>query len=405
MMRRKKGIALCMSVMLLAGLLLVGLVPGTSAHDLSDVNWWTMNADYVGICPGEQNAITRSHVIAELEASDDEMYVFRDEDDGIIFFTIAFRVDGEENQPSSAWLALFDDTSHPAFAGGDAFFGAPIWIQPMSSFIVVGVEDSEGRRHQGGQPYEGGPLPWNEGDIMVVEIMILTDSGHVIITISDGEGNEFTTVTEIDCACEYCDDIQPLSTTMRDITGVVVRTSAWDYWQYAFVPVDEEIIVIPSPSPSEEPSAPPTNGYGNGDGDEVEFVNPGDTLGVTKGGSGDLVFIIDRPIADFTGIRLGDRVLEMGTDFVIDDDPMTITLKRAFLDSLDVGTHTLTIEFEEGEDFEVNLRVFSGELTDIGVNPPTGDNTLVTILIAALVLLAGTAGTVVVAMQLRKTKA
>jgi len=54
---------------------------------------------------------------------------------------------------------------------------------------------------------------------------------------------------------------------------------------------------------------------------------------------------IDRPLADLTEVKWGDRVLERDVDYTAREGSTIITLTQSFIDSLPEGTHTIAISF------------------------------------------------------------
>ena len=97
------------------------------------------------------------------------------------------------------------------------------------------------------------------------------------------------------------------------------------------------------------------------------WVVPSATVGPTavsfdKGNSGDINLIVDLAGHDPVSITNGAYTLQPGTDFVIVNSS-TVTLKAAYLNTLDVGVHTISFNFSGGESPTLTVTVTEQTIT------------------------------------------
>ena len=103
---------------------------------------------------------------------------------------------------------------------------------------------------------------------------------------------------------------------------------------------------------------------------------------------------IDKPFAELTAVKWGDKVLEQGADkdYTAREGSTIITLTASFIKSLPAGTQTIAVVF--GGD-TVEQKIVVPTLT----NPRTGDNTVIWLAVA---LFAAASGVFVAVIRKKK---
>jgi hypothetical protein len=131
--------------------------------------------------------------------------------------------------------------------------------------------------------------------------------------------------------------------------------------------------VVGDPTPDSSPDPTPGTPAPLPVPDPVSVV-PGKDLQLAK---------IDRPLADLTAVKFGDKVLEQGADkdYTAREGSTIITLTQRFLDTLPAGTHTIAISFGAET---VEQKVVKADTPAA----PTGDNTMIALVFAILLLAA-----------------
>lgn len=141
----------------------------------------------------------------------------------------------------------------------------------------------------------------------------------------------------------------------------------------------------------------PVSAFAMGDGDEgnvalLTTVPPSITSGAngvfTKGSSTGLTFGTNASKADFEAVLIDGKEISSG-NYTVSGEPLSVTLKASFLQTLSVGTHTVSIRTSSGS-AEAYFYVRSSSAP-----PKTGDgsNMLLWVLLLAAsgVALTGTA--------------
>lgn len=123
---------------------------------------------------------------------------------------------------------------------------------------------------------------------------------------------------------------------------------------------------------------------------DYEVVN-GDGSKWEKGTDTGLVFTANGAYSKFTGIEVDGKAVDKG-DYTAVSGSTVITLKPEYLETLSVGTHTLTVQYTDGEaSCEFTIAEKPAEGTDNDTQTPeTGDDSNV-ILWIMFMLAAGTA--------------
>ena len=142
----------------------------------------------------------------------------------------------------------------------------------------------------------------------------------------------------------------------------------------------------------------PVSAFAMGDGDEgnvalLTTVPPSITSGAngvfTKGSSTGLTFGTNASKFDFETVLIDGK--EIGSEnYTVSGEPLSVTLKASFLQTLSVGTHTISIRTSAGA-AEANFSV-KGEQSG---NPATGDSNDMIVWTALLFLSAGTLVTII----------
>ncbi|MCQ2438958.1 MAG: hypothetical protein MJ074_04250 [Oscillospiraceae bacterium] len=103
----------------------------------------------------------------------------------------------------------------------------------------------------------------------------------------------------------------------------------------------------------------------------------------TKGSSSGLTFGTNALKSDFEAVLVDGREIDSG-NYTVSGDPLSFTLKASFLQTLSVGTHTVTLRTDTGS-AETNFSVKSGQ----SGGPSTGDHSHAPLWTALLLLSAG----------------
>ena len=136
----------------------------------------------------------------------------------------------------------------------------------------------------------------------------------------------------------------------------------------------------------------PVSAFAMGDGDEdnvalLTTVPPSITSGAngvfTKGSSTGLTFGTNASKADFEAVLVDGN--EMGSgNYTVSGEPLSVSLKASFLQTLSVGTHTVTVKTSVGS-AETNFSV-KGKQSG---SPATGDGSNMLLWIALLFVSGG----------------
>lgn len=107
----------------------------------------------------------------------------------------------------------------------------------------------------------------------------------------------------------------------------------------------------------------------------------------------------------FVGVLMDGAVLTPGTDYDAKAGSTVIRLKASALQKLSAGSHTLTVNFDDGRaDTTLTVKAATAA-ADKDTTPKTGDNNLIGMWFALMLLsLAGTCGTVVLGRKRRNEK-
>lgn len=150
----------------------------------------------------------------------------------------------------------------------------------------------------------------------------------------------------------------------------------------------------------------PVSAFAMGDGDEgnvalLTTVPPSITSGAngvfTKGSSTGLTFGTNASKADFEAVLVDGN--EMGSgNYTVSGEPLSVTLKASFLQTLSVGTHTVSIRTSSGSaeaSFSVKDKQSGDPATRESDTPATGDSNDMIVWTALLFLSAGTLVTII----------
>lgn len=149
----------------------------------------------------------------------------------------------------------------------------------------------------------------------------------------------------------------------------------------------------------------PVSAFAMGDGDEggvaMQTIVPLSIIsgkdGVfTKGSSSDLAFSTNASKSDFETVLIDGNKIGFG-NYTVSGEPLSVSLKASFLQTLSVGTHTVTVKTSVGS-AETNFSVKDGQ----SGSPATGDSS--NMLLWILLLAASGAALTGTAIYSRKKK-
>jgi len=103
----------------------------------------------------------------------------------------------------------------------------------------------------------------------------------------------------------------------------------------------------------------------------------------TLGSNASLLHSTDKDFALFKSVQVDGKTITQGTDYTAKAGSTDITLLPGYLNSLSVGTHSLTVLFSDGTDYGSTFKIVAAAAS---INlPATGDSTSITTLVVALV--------------------
>ena len=148
--------------------------------------------------------------------------------------------------------------------------------------------------------------------------------------------------------------------------------------------------------------------FAMGDGDEgnvalLTTVPPSITSGAngvfTKGSSSGLTFGTNASKSDFEAVLIDGKEISSG-NYTVSGEPLSVTLKASFLQTLSVGTHTITIRTSSGSaeaSFSVKGKQSGDPATRESDTPATGDSSNMLLWTALLSVSAGACVTFILA--------
>ena len=152
----------------------------------------------------------------------------------------------------------------------------------------------------------------------------------------------------------------------------------------------------------------PVSAFAMGDGDEgnvalLTTVPPSITSGANgvfaKGSSTGLTFGTNASKSDFEAVLVDGKEIGSG-NYTVSGEPLSVTLKASFLQTLSVGTHTISIRTSSGTaeaNFSVKGKQSGDPATRESDTPATGDSSNMLLWTALLSVSAGACVTIILA--------
>lgn len=102
----------------------------------------------------------------------------------------------------------------------------------------------------------------------------------------------------------------------------------------------------------------------------------------------ELRFVIDADYSLFGGEIYVDSMLVENTNYVSESGSTVICFKQSYLDTLNIGEHTLKVAFGDGAEVETKFNVEKATVENPTSNPQTGDSVLMHAIVATVLVIA-----------------
>ena len=169
-----------------------------------------------------------------------------------------------------------------------------------------------------------------------------------------------------DYSIAYRNNIRPGTATVT-VSGIATASETLGYT--GTVEIGFTIEKEPEPTESET-TEPETTVPETTQPEPVEYkITKGSNATWYRQSTRNLSFTADGSIQDFEGVRIDGKALNEKY-YTVESGSTVVTLKKEFLQKLSVGSHTITVLFEDGQ-AETAFRVSEGLDT---TNPETGDS-------------------------------